>query len=184
MDESYKDIHSELIESCRRGDSKAQYSLYKLYSKSMYSICYRMTNNTLEAEDILQEAFVSAFTKIDTFKGESSFGAWLKKIVINKALNEIKKNKIEWENIEKAENEYDEVEEDDLIYNIDIVKEAIMQLPKGYRVIFSLYLMEGYDHSEISSILGISESTSKSQYNRSKKKLREILKKEVYYEKG
>jgi len=136
-------------------------------------------NTREEAEDILQEAFTEAFIKLDSFRFDSSFGAWLKRIVVNKCINALKKRKVELiftENI--ADNEMYEGNEDTDIKSLHVkdIINAMEKLPMGYRVIFSLYLLEGYDHSEIAQIMGITESTSKSQFSRAKIKIKEILK--------
>ena len=145
----------------------------------MYNSCFRIINNTQEAEDVMQEAFLSAFDKIKSYKGEVSFGAWLKKIVINKALDCLKKNKIDSFPLDEKINQLSEKEETN--ENIDIgndlaeIKKGIEKLPSGYRIVLSLYLIEAFDHEEIGEILNISASTSRSQYNRAKKKLIQIL---------
>ena len=151
----------------------------------MYNIAYRITNNELDAEDVLQESFVSAFRNIDGYRGTASIGAWLKRIVINNSLTAVKKRKAELVPVDEYSElpDFGETDHDDMLYlNIEKIRNAIQRLPDGYRVVFSLYLMEGYDHKEIASILKISESTSKSQYNRSKKKLQKILREEVFYD--
>lgn len=150
----------------------------------MFNICYRITNDRDDAEDVLQESFVSAFKNLSSYNGTASFGAWLKRIVINKSLNFIKKNKVEVVPIEDRDRYEiaDTEQEYEFLHSVEDVKKAIELLPDGYRLVFSLYLLEGYDHREIAEILDITESTSKSQYNRSKKKLREILNKEGNYE--
>lgn len=165
------------------GDRQAQFQFYKLYSKAMYNISFRITNNEMDAEDVLQESFVSAFKNINKYQGSASIGAWLKRIVINTAISTVKKRKMELTPIDEHDYFQEEEPEDDsdLYLNVDKIRSAVQKLPDGYRLVFSLYLMEGYDHSEIASILQIAESTSKSQYNRSKKKLKEILKEEVLY---
>ncbi len=176
MVSSIPDINRDLIELSKARNSQAQFQLYQLYSKAMYNICYRMMNNREEAEDILQEVFTDAFLKIDSFRYESSFGAWLKKITVNKCINALKKKKAELvynETIPEQPEEDNDMEINGL--TAMQVQEAMEELPEGYRVIFSLYLLEGYDHSEISQILGITESTSKSQYSRARKKIQEIL---------
>ena len=169
-------IHGEIIDRCRQGDRNAHYQLYKLYSKSMYNIGYRIVNNEAEAEDVLQEAFISAFRSLEHYRGDATFGSWLKRIVVNKAINVLKTRKME--QLPEAD-DFDVPEEtwneEEFPFSVDQVKQAIEHLPDGYRSVLSLYLLEGYDHSEIAEILGISESTSKSQFNRSKKKLRDIL---------
>lgn len=176
----YQDIHREIIELSKAGNQKAQYQLYSIYSKAMFNICHRMLNNLEEAEDLLQDSFCDAFMKLGTFRYESSFGAWLKRIVINKCINWIQKKKIKLifpeeldESIQNAETEMDY---EDINMEVIRIHQAIGQLPDGYRIIFSLYAIEGYDHTEISEITGISESTSKSQYLRAKKRIKEILK--------
>jgi RNA polymerase sigma factor, sigma-70 family len=171
-------IHAPLIEECRKGNSKAQFRLYDQYSKAMYNLAYRILNNREDAEDILQEAFVECFRNIDSFRFESTFGAWLKKIIVNKCINQIKKKKIDLTLCETLPPTiYEEDEEKEVTYSTEKIIKSIELLPDGYRIILTLYLLEGYDHNEISQILGISESTSKSQYSRAKEKLRNILSK-------
>jgi len=177
---AYQDIHREIIELSKTGNSKAQFQLYKLYSDAMYNICYRMMGNKEEAEDMLQESFTEAFLKLGTFRYESAFGAWLKRIVVNKCINSIKRKKAELiytdQLPDKKTDNQGEDELDTATLKVRDVQNAIEKLPQGYRVIFSLYLLEGYDHSEIAQILKISASTSKSQYSRAKQKIKEHLK--------
>lgn len=184
MGEKFQNIHAEVIARCLEGDRYAQSQLYRLYSKAMFNICYRITNNFDDAEDVLQEAFISAFRNLQSYKGDAAFGAWLKRIVINKAINFIRKKQVEFTDVQDniADEQTGPVEYGSEMMDINRIKRAMTQLPDGYRLVFSLYLIEGYDHSEIAQILGITESTSKSQFNRSKKKLKEILQKEVIYE--
>lgn len=176
----YQDIHREIIELSKVGNQKAQFQLYKLYSKAMFNICYRMLNNREEAEDLLQESFCDAFMKLNTFRYESSFGAWLKKIVVNKCINSINKRKVELifpESLGDMDGkDEDEVDYEDIRMDVMKIQKAVEQLPDGYRIIFSLYALEGYDHTEISQIMNISESTSKTQYLRAKQKIKELLK--------
>ena len=149
----------------------------------MYNICHRIMGNQEVAEDVLQEAFVNAFQNINSYQGKASFGAWLKKIVVNRAISHLRKQQLEMvelnDHLEIKNDE--EIDDMDLVMKVETIREAIQKLPNGFRVVFSLYLLEGYDHKEIAEILDISESTSKSQYNRAKKKLKEILREEVYY---
>jgi len=174
------DIHKELIERSKRGERKAQCQLYSFYSKAMFNVCARMLNSVQEAEDVLQDAFCNAFENLNSFRFESSFGSWLKRLVINYCINHLKKRKVSlvhYDDIsifDEAEETIDDEEEKS--FEVKKIHQALQQLPEGYKVIFSLYLIEGYDHSEISQILGISESTSKSQFLRAKGKIREILK--------
>lgn len=159
------------------GDRAAQYELYQLYSRAMFNTACRITGNEMDAEDVLQESFVSAFKNLKSYKGTAAFGSWLKRIVVNNSINIVKKKRLQFEEMEEHHEEIHEQEEqNELAYDVDSVKESIDQLPEGYRMVLSLYLIEGYDHKEISQILEITESTSKSQLNRSKKKLRAILK--------
>jgi len=141
----------------------------------MYNLAYRILNNREDAEDVLQETFVDCFRNIDSFRFESTFGAWLKKILINKCINHIKKKKIDLTLCENMPLDVAE-EEEDTVYDTGRIFKGIEMLPDGYRIILTLYLLEGYDHTEISQILGITESTSKSQYSRAKEKLRTLLK--------
>jgi RNA polymerase sigma factor (sigma-70 family) len=158
-------IHADIIERCRLGDREAHYQLYRLYSRSMYNVGYRIVNNEAEAEDVLQEAFISAFRSLHHYR-----------IVVNKAINMLKQRKAErLPEQEQADIPEEVWEEREFPFSVEQVRRAIESLPDGYRSVLSLYLLEGYDHSEIAEILGISESTSKSQFNRSKKKLRDIL---------
>lgn len=169
-------IHAPLIEECRKGNRKAQFTLYNQYSRAMYNLAYRMLNNREDAEDILQDTFAECFRNIGTFRFESTFGAWLKKILVNKSLNQIRKKKIDITLCETLPSELIEEDEDnEVLYDSKKIFRGIEKLPDGYRIIITLYLLEGYDHCEISQIMGISESTSKSQYSRAKEKLRSIL---------
>jgi len=163
------------------GDEKAQFRLYKMYYKAMYSVSLRIVNNEVEAEDIMQEAFLSVFRKIKTYKGEVSFGAWLKKVVVNRSLDYLKKKKVYFEEINERTTEVPDYQMKTKDVDIRAIKKAIHELPDGYRVVLSLYLIEGYDHDEISQILGISNSASRTQLLRAKNKLRELLKgKEIF----
>ena len=174
----YQDVNHHVIDRCKSGDNRAQYELYKLYSKAMFNVCMRITNDYAEAQDVLQDAFVSAFKNLHAYKAEASFGSWLKKIVVNASINAIRKRRSELVPLdERVTGEMaDETNEDDSEWQVEKVRRAIQQLPDGYRVVLSLYLLEGYDHGEIGEVLGITESTSKSQYSRAKKKLLEIMK--------
>ena len=174
-------IHKKIIEACKKGDERSKYELYQLYSKAMFNVCYRMMNNREEAEDMLQDAFTQAFLKLDTYRYESNFGAWLKRIVINTCLNAINKRKLELtycDTIYEKELPREE-EENDVQFTVDSITKAMEKLPEGSRMVFSLYLFEGYDHGEISQIMKITESTSKSQFMRAKRRVIEILKEQT-----
>jgi RNA polymerase sigma factor (sigma-70 family) len=177
------DISRDIIERCRKGNRQAQYQLYKMYARAMFNICCRMMNDKSDAEDMLQESFSEAFRRLDSFRHESTFGAWLKMIVINKCINEIKRKKTQLEffdDMSPFEDEADLTDEQETGLSPDKIRKAMEELPKGSRMIFSLYLLEGYDHQEISGILNISESNSKTQYMRAKQRIKEILKTQVY----
>jgi RNA polymerase sigma factor (sigma-70 family) len=180
------DIHQKLIEASKRGENRARKQLYELYARAMFNICYRMMNNREDAEDLLQEAFVLAFSKLESFRYESTFGAWLKRIVINTCINAINKKKVDLkltDDIYQFRNLSEEDYNEELPLTVKDINAALELLPEGGRIVFSLYLLEGYDHLEIAEILGITESTSKSQFMRAKRKVYEILK-EKYYEKA
>ncbi len=170
-------IHGELIEECRRGSRRAQFRLYELYSRAMFNTAYRITGNREEAEDMLQEAFTDCFTRIGSYRSESTFGAWLKTIVINRCISRLRRREAELvltDDFSRHEAP-EEVREEAALPDASVIARAVEKLPDGYRVVFSLYLLEGYDHTEIAQILGISESTSKTQYSRAKIKLKKIL---------
>ena len=170
-------VHEELIDRCRMGDRDAHFRLYKLYSRAMYNVSYRIVGNEEDAEDALQEGFISAFRNLESYRADASFGAWLKRIVVNKAINIVKRRRHE---LIPEDEDWDVADVEEVVeykedFTVDRVKKAIEQLPDGYRTVLSLYLLEGYDHQEIAEIMGITESTSKSQLNRAKSKLRELL---------
>lgn len=174
-------IHSELLKKCREQDKNAQLRIYELYYKAIYNTCLRIVSSTAIAEELMQDAFLSAFSKIEQYKEEVAFGAWLKKIAVNKSLDYLKKNKIKWEklneNIEITQNEELDFELADIDRKqlIEIIRKAIEQLADGHRVILSLFYFEGYDHEEIAQLLGIKNSSSRSQLTRAKSKLKLIL---------
>jgi len=176
----YVDKHYNLVVECKQGSKKACYELYKLYSKAMLNVAFRIVGNIAEAEDVLQEAFLDAFNKVKDFRQDTTFGLWLKQIVVNRSINMLRKRKLELIEMdgELIENIADEEPEDDedVQYQAARVKEAIKELPEGYRLVISLYLLEGYDHEEIGQILNISENTSRTQFLRAKRKLIDILK--------
>ena len=176
METAYIDKHVSLVNDCRAGSRKAQFELYKLYAKAMYNIALRIVNDDAEAEDVLQEAFLDAFNRIADFRQETSFGLWLKQIVINRAINYLRKRKVEFVSLEKIDiseesaNNYEET-----TLKVEEIKAAMNELPDGYRTVLTLYLFEGYDHEEIAHILKITENTSRSQYMRAKRKLNSLL---------
>lgn len=138
-----------------------------------------MLKNETDAEDLLQKSFIDVFTKLNTFRYQSSIGAWIKRIVINNCINFLKRNRFHFQELEPHHAEVpataDRQSDGAKKLSVDVVHRALMQLPDGYRIVFSLYLLEGYDHKEIAQVLDISEATSKSQFSRAKKKMREII---------
>jgi RNA polymerase sigma factor (sigma-70 family) len=168
----------ELIERCLQGDTLSYKALYERYSKAMYNTCCRMLGKNGEAEDTLQETFIEAFKNLDSFEYRSTFGAWLKKICINKCINQLKKRKEKFVEIDEGHQNYsveDEAEDPELGLKVEQVKMAMAKMPDGYRTVLNLYLFEGYDHEEIASILEVAESTARTQYMRAKHKLIEQL---------
>ncbi|AWX45547.1 RNA polymerase sigma-H factor [Flagellimonas maritima] len=176
METEIRFTHKDLVEQCKTGKTNSQYELYALYVDAMYNVGLRFLGNKEDAEDIVQDSFVDAFKNLGGFKYESSFGAWLKRIVINKSINHLKAKRIPVVPLETQEYHLTEetIVETEAI-DIGNVKLGIAKLPEGYKQIINLYLIEGYDHAEIAEILGIATSTSKSQYHRAKKKLLEII---------
>lgn len=179
---AYPNIHQDLIDKCRDKDRSAQFEIYGLYYRAMYNTSLRMVKDPDEAEDIMQESFLSAFEKIETYSGTVSFGAWLKKIVINRSLDSLKKRRLSFEILDEgAIPEQDEgIYNDDLSDRIEEIRETIMRLPDGFRLVLTLYLLEGYDHEEIAQILKITPSTSRSQLTRARQKLVVMLKKKSH----
>ena len=181
MNQRSPHIHDDLVEGCRKNNRKAQLQLYNLYYKAMYNSAFRIVNNTAEAEDVMQEAFLTGFQKIDDFKGDSTIGAWLKKIVVNRALDQIRTKK---EMVSLQETDL-QIPVDDstenfleiLSYKIEKIRKGIESLPDDDRIILSLFLLEGYDHEEISQVLSISNNASRTRYSRARQRLRDLLKK-------
>lgn len=176
MEASFNDKHRELVAACKLGDRQSQFKLYSLYAKAMYNTALRIVQDEAEAADVLQEAFIEVFTKLDSFRQDSTFGVWMKQIVINKSISVLRKRKLELTPLEEAgELAAEEPEEPDIEWKVAAIKSAINELPEGYRLVLTLYLLEGYDHEEIAQILCISEATSRSQFLRGKRKLMECL---------
>lgn len=168
---------AELIEGCSKGSRNHQRALYERYSALMMGVCMRYAANEEEAEDILQDGFVTVFGKINTFAGRGELGAWMRKVFLNTALMAYRKNKARLlqtdvdtlsYSLDSGEDLFSKVAAQDLMY-------MIQQLPSGARVIFNLYAVEGHEHHEIAEQLGISVGTSKSQYSRARQLLREMI---------
>ena len=168
--------HRDLIERCREGRRDAQFELYRLYSRAMYNTALRMVRHPHDAEDLLQSIFIEVFGKLDSFRYESSIGAWMKRITINKCINFLKSRRLALSELTPMNDRAEDLPpEPEPPYTVERINRAISELPDGYRVVFSLYAVEGYDHEEIAQILGVTEATSKSQYSRAKAKLRDML---------
>ncbi|MFD2517978.1 RNA polymerase sigma factor [Salinimicrobium flavum] len=172
-------IQHQLIEACKQNNRRAQLKLYNKYCEGMYYVAKRFMKDSAEAEDALQESFIKAFEKLHQFTGEVTFGAWLKRIVINKCLDKLKAKKMELvainEQILESVEEEDNWSVDDGV-GIGEVKQKIEDLPEKYKYPLMLYLLEGYDHEEISEILNITQIASRTLVHRGKKKLQEELK--------
>ncbi|MCT8341174.1 RNA polymerase sigma factor [Flavobacteriaceae bacterium TK19130] len=168
-----------LVEQCKANNRKAQLALYNQYCDGMYIVASRYLKDRAAAEDAMQVAFIKAFKKLEQFKGDVTFGAWLKRIVINTCLDVIKAKKAQFQSLEEEtlhiveENDDWEVPDET---TIEAVKEAIENLKESYRLVVKLYLLEGYDHQEIADILGITESASRTNLHRGKQKLKQQLK--------
>ena len=180
-----KVVQLDTIELCKQNNRKAQLHLYNQYCNGMYSVAKRFVNHTAEAEDIVQESFIKAFSKLHQFKGDVTFGAWLKRIVVNKSIDTLKLKKqrlVELEDVhlkvvDTSVNNKWLVDES---VTLEQIKKAIQQLPDKYRYVVMLFLVEGYDHQEISEILNITQVASRTQLSRGKQKLQELLKQKHY----
>ena len=168
----------DLVERCRKNDRKAQLKLYKQYCEGMYCVAARFLNNSEDAEDVLQDAFIKAFQKIHQFSGEVTFGAWLKRIVINTCIDHLKSKKMQF--VELKDYQMQVVEDENWsvseLVSLDEVKMAMEQLPEKYRYVVKLYLVEGYDHAEISQILNLTQTASRTRLLRGKAHLKRLLK--------
>jgi len=175
-------LRIDLVERCKQQDRKAQLALYKQYCDGMFCVAMRFINNRDDAEDVLQEAFIKAFQKIHQFKGEVTFGAWLKRIVINKCFDFLKTRKERA--IEIQENTLQIAEEEDWTVDREVsmeeVKQAMLKLPEKYQYVLQLYLLEGYDHDEITQILGLTNTASRTRLVRGKGYLRALLTKQEH----
>lgn len=173
-------LQVNIIEKCKRNNRKAQLQLYNTYCNGMFVVAKRYLKNDAEAEDTVQEAFLKAFTKLDQFSAEVTFGAWLKRIVINKCLDVLKAKKAQFITLEETHMSIADVSNDDEWLTNDTVTiheviDAINNLSDKYKYVVLLYLIEGYDHNEIAEILQISTTASRTQLSRGKRKLQQML---------
>ncbi|HET6996048.1 MAG TPA: RNA polymerase sigma factor [Chitinophagaceae bacterium] len=173
-------FYDELVAKCKQGDVQSYETLYRQYAKAMFNTSMRIVNNTPDAEDVLQESFASAFQYLDRFDYSSSFGAWLKRIVVNNSINLLRRRKLAFIDItESPANEIEETatqDEEGIELKVETIKKALGRLPNGYRSVLTLLLFEGYDYEEIAEILNISATTARTQYHRAKQKLLQLLK--------
>lgn len=165
---------NKLIEKCKSNDTKAQGELYKLFSSKLFSTCLKYSRSYAEAEDNLQDAFLTIFNKIEQYKNKGSFEGWLKRIAVNTVLQRYRNDKV-FDIIN--ENIADDVEieiEDDTI-SIDYLLNIIQQLPDRYRLVFNMYVLDGYSHKEIADMLNIKIGTSKSNLARARQILKQTI---------
>lgn len=170
----------DIIEKCKQNNRIAQLQLYNQYCDGMYTVAMRFVKDTMEAEDIVQEAFIKAFSKLHQYKAEVTFGAWLKRIVINKCIDLLKSKKQHLLELDEVHLKVVDTSKDDEwlvddVITLEDVKAAIQTLPEKYRYVLMLYLIEGYDHQEIADILNISQIASRTQLSRGKTQLKELL---------
>ncbi len=165
-----------LIENCINGNRKSQKELYDMFSSKMFAVCLRYAKNQMDAEDILQDAFVKLFNNLYKFRGEGSFEGWARRIFVNTAIEHLRRNTVKFSDSEGFESTIADKQKSalDCLYEKDLINTS-MQLSEGYRTVFNLYAIEGYSHKEIAIKLGITESTSKSQFSRAKAILRDVL---------
>ncbi|MDR1257865.1 MAG: sigma-70 family RNA polymerase sigma factor [Tannerellaceae bacterium] len=173
MDESTK----HLVDACRRGSKPAQLYLYKKYASKLYMACLRITGNKMDAEESMHDAFLKVFGRLDLFREEQNFEAWIHRIAVHAAIDFVRQKAVELEDLSPnytGPDEEDETQEESDRYAVEQIKEAVQKLPAGYRVVLSLYLFEGYDTEEIASILKIQPASVRTQYLRAKRKLLDI----------
>jgi RNA polymerase sigma-70 factor (ECF subfamily) len=172
-----------LAKACLAGDGKAQHILFNRYSGQMMALCLRYAGDHDEAQDLLQEGFVKVFHKLDMYNGKGPLGAWIRRTIANNALDHLRRNKREMAHMInlKVEAEFENVEEqfeidgDENALNEDKLMDLVQQMPLGYRTIFNMYAVEEYTHKEIAEELGITESTSKTQYRKAKAFMRKLI---------
>ena len=162
--------HQKLVKDCLKGKSQAQRELYELFAQTMLGVCYRYTRSVRDAEDVLQEGFIKVFHHLAQYKQQGELGAWIRRIMVNTALNYLKRNRKYQEEMFFTEEYLHPVTDDDPVIRLQAkeLADLIRQLPQGYQVIFNLHAVEGFTHVEIGEMLGISDGTSRSQYSRAR----------------
>lgn len=173
--------NNDLIELCKRGEERGYNLIYAKYSKGIYNTILRIVQHTGEAEDVLQETFVAAFQTVNRLDNGSNFGAWIKRIAINKSLTLLRQRKLSFGEFDEDQSENlqepDALDEQEFQWKVDVIIKAIDELPKGYRLIVQLHLLENLPQEEVAELLGISHVTVRTQYHRAKKKIMELIKK-------
>ena len=157
----------ELIIQCKKQDAQAQAALYKQYASILFSICLKYSPNYAEAQDNLQDAFITIFKRIEQFKGKGSFEGWIKRITVNTALQKYRKQKL-FEISDEGQLEEADTEVEDTGVPLDFLLKIIQELPDRYRLVFNLYVLDGYSHKEIGEMFQISDGTSKSNLARAR----------------
>ncbi|MBN1338479.1 MAG: sigma-70 family RNA polymerase sigma factor [Bacteroidales bacterium] len=167
----------DIIAGCIKKKRKAQKALYEKYHRAMAGICLRYCNHKDEAEDVLTDGFYNVFTKIETFAGKGSFTAWMKRVFVNTAIDNYRKNLKHYHHLEIGEVKDNLSEDEDIPQNVAVeeLMKTVNSLPPGYRMVFNLYAIEGYSHKEIGEMLGVSENTSKTQLMKARKWLQKQL---------
>jgi RNA polymerase sigma factor (sigma-70 family) len=162
--------HQKLVKDCLKDKPQAQRELYELFAETMLGVCYRYTRSIRDAEDVLQEGFIKVFHHLKQYKGEGELGGWIRRIMVNTALNYLKRNRKYQEEMFFTEEYMHPVATDDPAIRLQAkeIADLIRQLPQGYQVIFNLHAVEGFSHVEIGEMLGISDGTSRSQYSRAR----------------
>ena len=177
----------QLAKACMDGNSKAHALLYERHSRQMMALCLRYGRDYEEAQDMFQDGFIKVFNKLDKYDGKGPLGAWIRRTIANNALDHLRRVKREQRNISlfevdvkaDADTEVQPMEEDDPLLSSDKLTELIGQMPDGYRTVFNLYAVEEYTHKEIAEQLGITESTSKTQYRKAKAYMRKLISNEI-----
>jgi RNA polymerase sigma factor (sigma-70 family) len=166
-----------ILQGCLKNEAAAQRELYNRYSPKMLAVCYRFAHNREDAEDMLQEGFIKVFSQMHTFQNKGAFEGWIRRIIVHTCINNLKKNKRFNESLDIVHAHGIQVREESVpsIVQAKQIVECIRLLPIGYRTVLNLYAIEGYSHKEISDMLDIEESTSRSQYTRAKQMLEDIL---------
>ncbi|MDR0538152.1 MAG: RNA polymerase sigma factor [Tannerellaceae bacterium] len=172
---------TDMIEACRQGCKQAQLTLYERYANKLYNACLRILGNSGEAEEAMQDVFLKIFSRINQYRMGHNFEAWMQRIAVNTAIDYLRRRDVEWEelpiNYAAPVDDGDDIEADYASVQLEVqrVRNAVIKLPPGYRVVLSLYLFEGYDMDEIASILKIQPTSVRTQYLRAKRKLLELL---------